>query len=141
MTNNIIQKIQKLFSLANSDNENEAKAAMNMANSLLLKHNLSLQQINGYQAEYQRKNVNEGLILKYHQKLILWLLKGYFFVECIVMRSENRVKTFQLVGTAENCEIASYIFEYLDRTFPELWKIYLKKNTSFMRALCFLSLI
>jgi len=128
MTNSIIQKIQKLLSLANSDNENEAKAAMNMANSLILKHNLSLQQISGYQAEYQRKEVGEALVLKYHQRLILSLLTGYFFVECVIKHTENKVKIFQLIGTAENCEIASYIFDYLDRAFPELWKVYLKNN-------------
>ena len=134
--NNIISKIQKLLSLANSHNENEAKAAMNMANMLLLKHNLSIQQIAGYQAEYEFKNVGaDSLTLKLHQKLVANLLKDYFFVEILILKQSvgNNIrakykKTIQLVGTKENCEIASYIFSYLDHTYPELWQTYCKNN-------------
>jgi hypothetical protein len=44
MKKDLIKRIQKLLALAGSDNENEAKAAMDMANRLLLKHNISLQE-------------------------------------------------------------------------------------------------
>ena len=88
-TNPIINKIQKLLSLANSHNENEAKAAMNMANTLLLKHNLSIQQIETHideqKTQYQTKNVKEGLsTLRLHQKLISDLLQNHFFVKIII---------------------------------------------------------
>ena len=134
--NNIIAKIQKLLSLANSSNENEAKAAMNMANTLLLKHNLSIQQISGYQVEYEIKNLGgEFLTLKLHQKLVSGLLKGYFFVEVLILKKLHNIagraqykKTIQLVGSKENCEIASYIFSYLDHSYPDLWKSYKKNN-------------
>jgi len=44
MNKKILEKIQKLLSLATSDNEHEAKAAMDKANALLVKHNLSMQE-------------------------------------------------------------------------------------------------
>jgi hypothetical protein len=134
--NNIIIKIQKLLSLANSSNENEAKAAMNMANILLLKHNISLQQINDRKPAYKSKDVASDLLtLKQYQKLIISLLKDYFFVEAIIVKEIHDYgaraqykKTIQLIGTAENCEIASYIFDYLDKAYPQLWQSYRKKN-------------
>ena len=139
-TNPIINKIQKLLSLANSHNENEAKAAMNMANILLLKHNLSIQQIETHideqKTQYQTKNVKEGLsTLRFHQKLIADLLQNHFFVKIIIISKPiisalkpKYSKTIQLIGTKENCEIASYIFAYLDKAYPELWKTYLNNN-------------
>lgn len=144
-TSPIISKIQKLLSLANSNNENEAKAAMNMANVLLLKHNLSIQQvethIDGQKTQYQTKNAKEGLLtLGLHQKLISDLLQNHFFVKIIIVSKPigssfqaKYSKTIQLIGTKENCEIASYIFSYLDKSYPELWKTYLKNNPNISR--------
>ena len=137
MQKNIIAKIQKLFSLANSANENEAKAAMNMANTLLLKYNLSLQQVEGYIVNYETRDIKKGVpTLKIHQKLIIDILQKYFFVKCMVHskpvdKNYHRVKylkTVQIIGTKENCDIASYIFVYLDRVYPELWNVYSKDN-------------
>jgi hypothetical protein len=137
----IINKIQKLLSLANSQNENEAKAAMNMANTLLIKHNISIQQVTAgaedQKTQYQTKNVKEGfLTLRLHQKLISELLQNYFFVKIIIISKPTGFliktkydKTIQLIGTKENCEIASYIFSYLDKSYPQLWKTYLKNNS------------
>ena len=42
---NVIEKIQKLLSLCQSSNENEAKTAMLKAQELLLKHKLSMKDI------------------------------------------------------------------------------------------------
>jgi hypothetical protein len=136
MKSNIIAKIQKLLSLANSSNENEAKSAMNMANKLLLEYNLSIQQIADHKSEYEFKDVGEEiLVLGLRQRLIIALLRNHFFVELVIIKQSffsfgrtKYKKTIQLVGTKENCEIAAYIFTYLDRAYPELWKNYLKNN-------------
>ena len=129
----IIQKIQKLLALANSDNENEAKVAMNMANTLLLKHNLSMQQISGRQSDYQKKIAKESiLMLAFYQKQILGLLTKYFFVKATV-GGDNRSageKYIQLIGMKGNCEVAHYVFAFLDRAYPQLWAEYAKKNPS-----------
>lgn len=63
----IMEKIQKLLSLANSDNENEAKMATARANELLIKYNLNLQQIEDHQNDYMVQTIedkNAGLTLK-----------------------------------------------------------------------------
>jgi len=141
----IIEKIQKLLQLANSDNENEAKSATNRANELLLKYNLNLQQINDYQTEYGTKDVaSTGLTLKPYQKMIAQLLQEFFFVRILISKkfvgyssgrwaSRNAArsqyqKVIQLVGTKENCQIAGYIFDYLNQAYPKLWEEYYSRN-------------
>jgi hypothetical protein len=49
----IIEKIQRLLALANSDNEHEAKLAAERATALLTKHNLSMQDIAVEEREYE----------------------------------------------------------------------------------------
>jgi hypothetical protein len=144
--NNIIEKIQKLLSLANSDNEHEAKNATRMANELLLKYNLSLQQIDDHESEYIAEEVaSTGLTLNAYQKQIAQLLIEFFFVRVIISKKHvgfssgqyatykpvraQYKKTIQLVGTKENCKIAGYIFSYLNTAYPHLWKDYFDRNT------------
>lgn len=45
MDTKIIDRIKKLLALAESDNESEAKLAMERANELLLRYNLSSSQV------------------------------------------------------------------------------------------------
>lgn len=145
MDNKIVERIQKLLALANSDNENEAKQATNKANELLLKYNLSLQQVENHESEYQRTDIAEvGLVLKPYQKEIAQILMRYFFVRVIIRREfvgessgryayTNRPRTqynkiIQLLGTKENCQIASYIFSYLNAAYPKLWEEYYSRD-------------
>jgi hypothetical protein len=130
-TDAIVERIQKLLSLANSDNENEAKMATARANELLIKYNLKLQEVTDRQFDY----VEEG---------IATILTKFFFVKVVIARKHvgyssgqwatrnmpraQYQKTIKLVGTAENCQIASYIFSYLNDAFPKLWNEYKLKT-------------
>lgn len=125
----IIQKIQKLLSLANSDNENEAKAAASKAALLLTKHNLELQQIIEKNFEYGEIEACEIPQIKWHQHHITDLLQKYFFVKILFSRrwdeKRHRMRrTIQLVGTEVNCKIAAYVFSYLNDIYPRLWHEY-----------------
>lgn len=141
----IIEKVKKLLSLANSSNEYEAKLATSKANELLIKHNLDMQQIKDKTFDYETEEaLRSGLTFKSHQKLIAGLLKEYFFVRVVISRKfmgyssgnhayyrQSRAqyqKIIQIIGTKENCEIAGYIFSYLDDMYPKLWLQY-KKQT------------
>lgn len=150
--NKVIEKIQKLLSLANSDNEHEAKNATTRANELLLKYNLSLQQIEDHQSEYVIETLNgsDGLQLKTHQSYITDLLGEFFFVRIHVSntffgQSSGRYsrrhgprtqykKVLQLVGTKENVQIATYIFQYLNEVYPKLWKDYYDRDSSIQQS-------
>lgn len=140
-TNSIVEKIQKLLSLANSDNENEAKIATNKANELLIKYNLSLQEVQDTQFEYgEREVLKAGLLVKDYQKMISGLMDQFFFVKVAVFSRPSgytsgirngvgkRVfeRTIILMGTDENTKIASYVFTYLNQVYPKLWLDYKK---------------
>lgn len=138
----IIEKIQKLLALANSDNENEAKMATARANELLIKYNLSLQTIENHEANYDTQEIAEtGLTLREYQKMISGILLEFFFVKVVIGRKHvgyssgqwgrqkaQYQKTIRILGTKENCMIASYIFSYLNQVYPKLWKSYLDRS-------------
>lgn len=145
MSDAIVERIQKLLSLANSDNENEAKMATARANELLIKYNLKMQEVVDRQFDYVDQNLaTTGLTLKPYQKLIGGILVEFFFIRIVIARkhvgfSSGRwayknaprsqyQKTIKLVGTSENCQIAAYIFTYLNDVFPKLWNEYKKNN-------------
>lgn len=124
----LIEKIQKLLSLANSSNEHEAKLAASRASELLLKYNLSIQEVEKHDGSYTDQVIAEGKSrLSYHQNLILDIVNAYFFTRSII-RSRRTLsgmnKIVILIGLPENCKIAAYIYDYLMQIYPKLWKEY-----------------
>lgn len=134
----IIARIQKLLALANSDNEYEAKQATNRANELLIKHNLKLQEVTDRNFSYvDRDAITVGTVIQGYQKMIAGLLDGFFFVKILVgssfshydaMGRERLTRKITLIGTEVNTEIATYIFSYLNESYPRLWSDFRKKN-------------
>jgi len=125
----VISKIQKLLALANSDNENEARLASERANELLLKHNLSLQQVHAKDSDYVETTIQIRR-LEFTYGIIGALLREYFFVKVIRSKSWNgrtqsgraRWKSsLSFYGRRENVECAQYVFEYLSQVLPRLW--------------------
>lgn len=124
--NSIIEKVQKLLALANSDNENEAKAAASKASALLMKYNLEMQQVQDKILDYGEMKVVEIPQLKWHQNYIVDIMQKYFFVRVIFSRrwedeKHRVVRSIRFVGTKENCKIAAYVFAYLNDVYPRLW--------------------
>ena len=73
LNDQIIERIQKLLSLANSDNENEAQLAASKANELLTKYNLSLQEVEGINLEYSEHEVATQLVGTRSQEVVVEL--------------------------------------------------------------------
>lgn len=129
----ILEKVQKLLSLAGSDNENEARMASAKASELLLKYNLSLSQVKDFQPEYERKEVSDELLaFQAHHLILCSLIQEFFIVKILVTSTQqkfgNRVKVISFIGTAVNIQVAEYVYTYLDRMFPVLFDQYRRKN-------------
>jgi hypothetical protein len=130
----IVLKIQKLLSLANSDNEHEARLAAEKASELLLRHNLSMAEVRRTSADYTKGVVRESSWTPTEEKYVLSLITAHFFVRGIRegtgRRGENgkREKRIVLLGTPTNVEIATYMYEFLMREFRLLWQAYKKAN-------------
>lgn len=74
----VVEKIQKLLALANSDNENEAKLASKKAHELMIKYNLSASEVEMINKEYINKIVSIEPYTKPHQKYIYSILMSFF---------------------------------------------------------------
>lgn len=122
MNDKVIEKIQKLLSLANSPNEHEAKLATEKANELLIKFNLSMQDVSKEsQKEYLEKTVEDSKRRSAESYHVTQIIVSHFFVKAL-MRTVNRRTTVYFLGEATNVQIASYVYSYLIRAYRECWE-------------------
>lgn len=119
MNKEIIEKIQKLLSLATSDNQHEAELASKKAQELLIKYNLSLSQIEV--PEYETTSI--GVMRNPAMIFINNILTDYFFVN-----SFRKHNNYVYYGTKENLLIAEYIRDFLNKSFKTLYKNEAKRN-------------
>lgn len=126
--NKIAQKIKKLLALATSDNENEAKAATEKAEELLVKHNLKTADLKEEEEFYDRKSIEKKWATT-EDKFVSSILARFFFVTVIKSRKRKAEKTVLiLLGKETNVEIAMYAYEFLSRAYIDLFAAY-KKET------------
>lgn len=132
----IISKIKKLLSLANSDNENEAKLAAERAQELLVKYNLDIQTIQANK-EYIEAAIAHEPYMRWHQPHILQIVQRFFFVKAILQHKaagwtidgrRKYQKIINLLGTHANVEVATFVFLFLSETYQKLWLDYKRKN-------------
>jgi hypothetical protein len=123
----VLEKVSKLLALAQSPNEHEAQAAMNLAQRLMLEHNLS-----ELEAERERGYVSRELgeptgRLEESIGLIGTVLREHFFVEVIQLRvwrplEGRRGSVLEVTGTVENVAMAEYVYSFLHHTAEQLWE-------------------
>jgi predicted SprT family Zn-dependent metalloprotease len=125
----VLERVHKLLALAESDNRHEAEAAAAAAQRLMLRHNLEssarpadqhygyrhLGRITGRVSEWERRLGN--------------LLSEHFFVEVIWVPAYRRTEqrrgsVLEAIGSAENLEIAAYVYDFLVRSAEHLWRVH-----------------
>ena len=125
----ILRLLQKVLSLADSPNENEAQAAMQKAHQLLLKYNIDIVQLNR-DRRFEMRTL--GRVKGRHTSAELWLgslLNRFFFVETLWVQSYDAVRDklgteLQVYGTAANLDMALYVYDYLTQLIDSLWREY-----------------
>ena len=130
--NSILQKVQKLLSLAQSDQIHEAEAAMSKANALMLKWNLQQRDLHQHR-KVEIRHVGKPSKIFLHLKMIATLLRDYFFVDVIWVYSfdvhvAKRVRSLEIIGRPENVELAEYVYHYLLNIGESHWKMHRKKT-------------
>lgn len=129
MDNKLIEKIQKLISLADSPNENEAKSAMAKAQELMLKHNIDMRSVQDHDSEYGAETSDTFKREPANSKYINSILQGFFFVE-IVKSKRREGSYFNYIGEKKNIDTAMHMRNFLTATFDRLWKEYKKENNA-----------
>jgi hypothetical protein len=138
----ILQKVEKLLSLADSCNENEAMLATKKANDLILKHNISFvdheAQSTAYVyrvMEYKKRNAKVDGIYEILKKFNVYP----------VVNQGHKGGYLEVVGNKTDVTIAHYVCDYLSHSIDNIWKQTKKENpqlkgmvakNSFIRSFC-----
>ncbi len=129
----MLEKVRKLLSLAQSENENEAFLAMKKANELIEKYNIDrVEQDKTSGCVYAIINHKRKKTENY-QRRICNILKEHFFVDVVYSYLYDAgdcqvYKTIELLGTSENVSIAEYVYYFLMNQMEMLWKVHLRTN-------------
>lgn len=126
--NHIVEKIRHLLDLAhNNASEAEAKLAAETAHALMLKYNIDLQAARTAQ-HYVVRHLGRptGKIERFVAELAN-MLERFYFVEIIWMpgfntRTGRHGHELEVCGTAENVDVAEYVYEFLTRAAVDAWE-------------------
>ncbi|MET0386445.1 MAG: DUF2786 domain-containing protein [Polyangiales bacterium] len=129
----ILERIRKLFALAQSANQHEAETAMRMAHRLMLRHNLaqpSETAADGYGFRHLGRATGR---ISEAESVLAGLLGEFFFVQPIwvsVFRVSDgkRVSTLEVTGRHENLALAEYVHGFLLRSADALWLEHKRKH-------------
>ncbi|NBX92749.1 MAG: DUF2786 domain-containing protein [Proteobacteria bacterium] len=130
----LLERVEKLLSLATSDNENEALLAMRKVQELYAKYNLErVQKKHEAQWGYLVIRLNKKRVERY-QSVIASILNDHFFVEVIHSSLFDAVacedyKVLELLGTRENVLMAEYVFWFLMNQLHGLWEGFRRGKT------------
>ncbi|MEE2752874.1 MAG: DUF2786 domain-containing protein [Candidatus Latescibacterota bacterium] len=124
-----LRVIQKLLSLAESPNENEAQAAVQKARRLLVKYNIDVVELNR-ERDFEVRVLGE--VKARHTSSELWIgsiLNRFFFVESLWSQSydaekDRRGTVLHIYGTRQNLDMGAYVYDYLSGLLHPLWKDY-----------------
>jgi hypothetical protein len=123
----IISLVKKLLALASSTNPHEAQLATVKANSLLLKHNISL--LGREEDETCVATAWSGRRLGAKQHAIHEILTTFFVVP--VYSQGRNYSSIDVTGTRTNVDIAVYVANFLDTKLELLYLEAKKNNPSF----------
>lgn len=120
-TQEVIDKVQKLLTLANSSNANEAAAAAGVANKLIDQYRLSQADLEVSGQVEEPLEEDEGHVYQ-TGKITLWkhvlvseLAKHYglsYWMKC-TYPTGRKVTAFKLVGRKSDIAVAKYMFSWL----------------------------
>lgn len=124
-----LRRVMQLFALAESENQHEAEAAMAEAQRLMLKHNLKVTpEVPRPGTEYDSRCVGRHKSrFNPSDRALASILNRHFFVGRIFRwlfdpRSGKRGRVLEIYGTQTNLEMASYVFDFLERAADRLWR-------------------
>jgi len=125
----MLARVEKLFALAQSNNEHEAALAMRKANGLLRKYNLerlARHEITAYDyviLNHHRKRLTT------HQRVVAAILKDFFYVNVVIGQQFDPAtaethRVIELIGARENLAVAEYVYHFLLDRLEILWQGY-----------------
>jgi len=134
----LLEKVDKLLSLANSVNEHEAKLAMKKAREFILRYNLKRVK-KDEKTKYVYKIINhKKKRIENYQRKICSILSNFFFVDIVCSYLYDAThcdthRTIELLGTLENVLMAEYVYFFLLNQLESLWAYHQSKTGALFR--------
>lgn len=131
----VLQKIQKLLALKGSPVQAEAEAAAAKAHELMIKYDLSIQDIPSLQEEITTKAFFDGHNIKQWRIILFNAIAEINF--CRVIRSKNTAvyrKDYcwmQLVGKPAHIKTASWMIDYLQEAVIKISRDHIPRNAKY----------
>jgi hypothetical protein len=134
----LMVKIKKLMALAESRNRHEAESAMAKAHELIAKYNMDFSLRHDTEAVslsrmtsiFLGRPAMRHMLEQYH---LAHLLQDFYFVRGIwvsafVVEKKKMGRVLEISGYPENIQIASYIFECVNRYIQSQWIQYSREK-------------
>ena len=120
----VLSKVQKLFELSNSPNENEAALAAAKARELLARYNLSMADLPMDEANSAftpiETSVRVGKAVRNWVKGLLIQVSEGFECQHIIRRRHGSNTLLSFIGAPADAEVAAYTFQFLYRQLDQL---------------------
>lgn len=128
----IISRIEKLLRLSESSNENEARLALERANELMLRYNLSVSQIKAHEKNGSIKYVKYEEIIESKKtdtefKYIFSILQRHFFTRVVTGHNMYGEKVFWYLASETNLKIARYVDQFIYDAMTDGWVAYKRR--------------
>ncbi len=114
----LLDRVQKLLALAQSDNRHEAEAAAVAAQKLILRHNLQLNE-GATERSYSFRHLGRvtGRVTEWERRLGN-ILGAHFCVQVIWVPAyriaeQRRGSVMEAIGTQDSLELAAYVYDFL----------------------------
>lgn len=128
VTDSILEKIQKCLALSNNPNENEAKVAAQRVQELLLKYNLSMEDIlDPSEKEKITEEIKQGscnYTAKWEMLLLNTITQHYFCK--LLIRGNGK---YSIIGRLSNTKTAVSMFDYLSQASVRLANSKIKQGS------------
>ncbi len=129
----ILIRVKKLMSLAQSQNQHEAEAAMAKAHELISKYNVDLLARDSNR-HFVSVFVGDPALRHFREDYYLSnLLQEYYFVcgiwvPAYVLQKSKMGRVLEISGTVQNIRIASYLHDFIKHFIDAQWDRYNKKK-------------
>lgn len=114
----ILEKVKKLFSLAQSSNSHEAELATMKANELLLRHHLD------FVKDKEEPIYMDRLLMRSRKDTkitAIYAILKHFIVKPVISQGKNAC-CLEVSGNLTNVKLAGYVANFLDRELDVLWE-------------------
>lgn len=125
----MMRRIEKLLALAESQNRNEANAAMTKAHDLITRYNIDVL-TSGKRRRYVSRIVGSSALRHPRQDYHLsGLLSDFYFVDGIwisayVLEKGKMGRALEISGTPQNVDIAEYVHDFIRSFIDARWREY-----------------